>query len=152
MFSLLLDSHGYATTPFTWPPLVVGILIAILGLAVLHREHLSPVSLSFFLLTSVTAIWLSSFGAIYSLENLAMVKTWAQIEHLGVMFLPSMVYAFVLAIIKQTHECRRSLAVCLILSSLFYGAMRLTPWFLVGFYNYRWGYYPHYGPLSFPFL
>src|SRR5258708_16710940 len=152
MLSMLLDTHLYAPSLSTWPSLGVGLLIAILGTAVLVRERFSGVSMAFFLLTGATAIWLFCIAAVYSTQDPALLRLWTSMEHLGVVFIPTMVYAFSLAIIQRVRQHKTSLLASFLASGLFYWGLLTTPWFIKGMHHYSWGYYPHYGPLSLPFL
>ena len=68
----VFDSSLYAYNPFIWPPLIVGALIAGLGMSVFTLERDSRVSLAFSLFTTCCAFWLLTYVAIFSARNPAV--------------------------------------------------------------------------------
>ena len=133
-------------------PLIVGVLSAALGIAVLVRERRSPVSITFGLFTTSVAIWLLAFTAAYSTDDEALARWWVKVAHLGVVFIPSFVTIFTLAILDRLEERRAWAWGSLALSGLFFAGMAGTDWFIAGVRRFSWGFYPKYGLLSVPFL
>jgi diguanylate cyclase (GGDEF)-like protein/PAS domain S-box-containing protein len=152
LFSLLLDYHLYKLTAFSWPPLVVAILVAILGTVVLLRDRLTAVNTTFYLLTQAAALWLLGISSVFSTTDYPTAMAWSRIEHLGVVFLPTLVYAFAASIVKNDRPARRWLIAASLLSCCFYAFCLRSSVFLAGLWTYRWGFYPRYGALSYPFL
>ncbi len=152
MLTEVLNLNNYAVSPHSVGPWVVGIAIAILGVVALIRERGSKVSLAFYGLTMSVAIWLLLVGVLYSTLGEPLALWWAKVEHLGVVVIPSLVLLFTLAIVQRVHEFRAMAWGSLALSGLFYGSILASDHFLTGVYHYTWGYYPRYGPLSWPFL
>jgi PAS domain S-box-containing protein len=148
----MFDSANYTLTLPVLPPLIVGMLIAALGAAVLLRERASLVSVAFSLVTTSAAIWLLGIAAVFATVNESLVRQWINVEHLGVVFIPSLITVFTLAVMERLRA-RQALAWgSLALSGLFYAAVLKTDWFISGSYQYPWGSYPKYGPLGLPFL
>jgi len=139
-------------TFYSYPPIFVGCLIALLGFYALVREHASPVSLSFCWLTLCTAVWLVGYGIVYSLQDYSMALVWIRLTHLGVSFLPALVLLFVLQILGKTSAYRPCLAFCFILSSLFCFIGIYLNFLIEGARHFFWGYYAAYGPVRVPFL
>jgi PAS domain S-box-containing protein len=152
MLAEVLNPSNYAVSPHSVGPWAVGIAIAILGIVALLRERGSKVSLAFGALTLSVAIWLLSAGALYSTLDEPLALWWAKAEHLGVVVIPSLVLLFTLAIVQRAHELRVIAWGSLALSGLFYGSILASDHFITGVSHYAWGYYPRYGPLSWPFL
>src|SRR2546426_7534855 len=152
MLTEVLNPSNYAVSPHSVGPWVVGSLIAILGIVALLRERGSKVSLAFFGLTMSVAIWLFSAGVLYSTLDEPLALRWAKVEHLGVVIIPSLVLRFTLAIVQRVHELRAIAWGSLALSGLFYCSILASDRFITGVYHSAWGYYPRYGPLSWPFL
>lgn len=146
------DLTNYTLTPYAVPPLVVGVLIASLGMVALIRERGTRVSALFSLLTTSTAVWLLTFTAIYSTPHQSLALWWTDIEHLGVVFIPSTAYLFTLVAVDRFREFRVFAWGGVALSGLFYLGILSTDWFVADMRRYPWGYYPQYGPLSIPFL
>src|SRR5438309_5282843 len=152
MLSEVLNLSNYAVSPHAAGPWAVGILIATLGTVALFRERGSKVSLAFCALTMSVAIWLLSAGVLYSTLDEPLALWWAKVEHLGVVVIPSLVLLFTLAIVKLVHELRTIAWGCLALAGLFCCSILASDRFITGVYHSAWGYYPRYGPLSWPFL
>lgn len=142
----------YTLNPFALPPLVVGFFIALLGAVVLIRERVSAVSTAFFAMTGCGALWLLSIAGVFLAPDPARAMTWARLEHLGVVFIPSAVYLFTLTITGSLRSLRLSALVAVLLSALFALTVLFTDDFLIGVKLFFWGYYPQYGPWSIPFL
>lgn len=153
MLAHVLNPANYLATAHAVGPWVVGILIAGLGIAVLARERASKVSSAFCLLTMSVAIWLLSVGGVYSALRESVALWWVKAEHLGVAFIPSTLFLLALILVQRLHQFRFFAWGSLILSSLFYFAVIFTDQFVVGLYQYSWGFYARYGgPLSYLFL
>ena len=148
----MFDLSSYSFSPYALPVLVVGATSACLGLVTVIRERGSPVSLAFCAMTWSVAIWLLSFGPVYSAHDSSVALAWVRVEHLGVVFIPSTVFYFTLAVVGRLREMRRFAWVSFALSGLFYLGVVSTDWFVIGVHRDFWGYYPTYGPLSVPFL
>lgn len=139
-------------TPHAVPLFAVGVLLFVLGAAILAREGLSEVSAAFFFLTACASIWLVSMSLVIGSRTEAVATAWTRIEHAGVCFIPSAVYLFTLAVVKRLRRFRRSAFASLVVSAVFYTALLAGAPFLAGVWRYSWGYYPRYGILSFVFL
>ncbi len=123
-----------------------------IGIVTLIRERGSKVSVAFYGLTMSVAIWLLFVGVLYSTLDEPLALWWAKVEHLGVVVIPSLVLLFTLAIVQRVHEFRAMAWGSLALSGLFYCSILVSDRFITGLHHYAWGYYPRYGPLSWPFL
>src|SRR3954451_10686500 len=152
MTSQILDGASYTLTWNALPVLLIGALMAGWGIVVAVGERGSRVSLAFALLTTSIALWLLGFTAIYSTPLEPVALQWARLVQIPVIAIPNAVLVFALAIVRRFREFRGwvwagvafSLVTCL--------GVLLTDRFVSGVYAYVWGYYPRYGPLSFPFL
>ncbi len=148
----LFDPSHYTLTPYALAPLVVGILTAALGIAVIIRERCSFVSVTFCLLTGTGAFWLLSYIGIYSAHNEALAVSWIRTENLAVVFIPSMATIFSLAVIQQFRRLQALAWASLACSGLFATTVLWGNQFIAGAYLYPWGYYARYGLLSIPFF
>jgi diguanylate cyclase (GGDEF)-like protein/PAS domain S-box-containing protein len=148
----MFDLSNYSFSPYALPVLVVGISIALVGIAVLIWERGSRVSVANAMMTFSVVIWLLSFAAIYSTNDRAVAMDWVMVEHLGVIFIPSTVFFFTLAVIGRLRQMRLLAWASLAVSGLFYLGVVSTDWFVRGVDHHFWGYYPRYGPLAIPFL
>ncbi|WP_447975139.1 PAS domain S-box protein [Nitrospira sp. Kam-Ns4a] len=152
MLEAISDPAPYHLTGFAVPPLVAGVLIAALGVAVTVRERGTAVSLAFLFVTATAWVWLLSFAWIYSVRDAAVARWWVNVEHLGVAFIPSAILLFALTTVGRVRQSRPVVAGALALSGLFCLSVPTTDWFVTGLREYPWGLYPQYGPLSVPFV
>src|SRR5438309_9722578 len=116
----MFNPTNYAITPHSVGPWVGGVLIAMLGIAVLVRERGSRVSLALSLLTISCAIWLLSAGTMYSTLHEPLALWWAKAEHFGVVFIPSILFIFTLAFVHRVLELRAVAWGCCVLLILLY--------------------------------
>ena len=113
LISDIFNSAHYSYSPYALPGIFVGGFIILLGLAVMIREKFSDVSVAFSFLTTSTAISLLSLGASYLTIPEFLAYRWVQIAHLGVVFIPSTVYLFALAVVRRIPQFKNT-------SSIFY--------------------------------
>ncbi len=148
LFSLLNYSYSFAS----WPPVIVGFCMLCLGIGVLIREKASQVSVAFGCLIFCAAAWLLSFGGIYSAVDSGLALRWAEVEHTGVVFIPSCLLYFTLIIVKRIERFHVLARVCFAVSFVFALALWCSRTFLRNVVDYPWGFYPQYGPLGTLFL
>ncbi len=142
----------YILTLYAIPPMLVGTLIFVLGVAVLVRERTSEVSAVFCLMTISAALWLVPTGLIFMARHEAAAARWVWFTHFGVSYLPSLVFLTSLALIGQTDRYRAYIGAAFIFSTVFYLEGVLTDRLIIGIRRYDWGYYHQYGLASIPYL
>ena len=133
----------------TVPPLIVGFLMFVLGVVTLIRERVSRVSSSFFMVTLSIFVWLGSYAWLYSASNEQVAVLWAKIEHIGVAFIPSFFFLFILDIIRQYKKYKYFGWATLILSGVFSVGFIFSPYLIEGVLSTPWGYHAQYGPYAF---
>lgn len=148
----VLELFNYALSPYALAPLLVGSLIFALGLVVLIGERGSRVSVAFWLMTASASLWLLGYAVVYTASETSVALWWIHVLHLGVVWIPTAIYAFTLTIVDRWHAHRWWVAASAVLSVAFSLSVFLTPWFIAGVFRYPWGYYSRYGPLSLAFL
>ncbi|MBI4432675.1 MAG: PAS domain S-box protein [Candidatus Omnitrophica bacterium] len=145
-------SNSYQFNPTAIAPLIAGLLIGLLGLLVLIREKRSVVSVAFFLLTSSAMLWLLSYLGIYCAVRAETAYQWGKIQNLGVVFIPSFLYFFSLALVKKFRRSLHFAVGSLAVSAVFFCVVLFSDAFVSGVYRYPWGYYARYGRAALFFL
>lgn len=143
----MFDLAQYALTVHSIAPLIVGLLLTVLGLAVLVRERLAWVSVSFFLLTGAGALWTLCYLGIFSSKSPGLALKWVLLQHIGVVFIPALAHWFTHQITWRRHDGippRWSFVFSSVMALAVYG----TEEFVSGIQAFPWGYYAQYGPLS----
>ncbi len=143
---------GVKLFPFGFPPLLVGLLIAALGITVLIRERNTRISLAFFALTMSTAPWFVATALAYSTSDQALALAWQKIGQASVAFVPSMVLIFTASMVRRFAPLRVFIGVSVFLSFFFFLAILFTRWFVRGLYHYPWGYHLQFGFLCYGFV
>ena len=152
MIRALFDPSYYAYAYAAWPPVIIGTTIAILAAAAFVREKGSEISRVFLALAASASIWLLSFGGIYSTYDPNIARLWALLETAAVAFIPSLLFRFTLVVLKQTQKHRLWANLSLAASTLFAALALVSPYFVTEIWRFPWGFYPLYGPASWPFL
>lgn len=152
MFRELFIMAHYAYAFPAWPPFIVGASIALLGIMVLVRERASYASRSFFAMTASGAIWLLSVGALYSVRNVDVAIIFAKLTFIGVAFIPSTMFYFVMVVTKKFKSLLWPGRVALLISGLFAAAGIGTNRLMTGVQPFAWGFYPQSGNLGTLFL
>lgn len=150
--SSILEMNGYLFNWHAIPPLIVGILLAVLGLVVLIRERATFASTSFALLTISGTFWLMGYAAIFSATTPALAIEWIKIQHIGVVFIPTFLFLFTLVSIQHFNRLQRYFWISFAFSVFFLAAVFPEDGFIAGVYDYSWGYFTRYGPLGIVFL
>ncbi|MBI4313422.1 MAG: PAS domain-containing protein, partial [Candidatus Omnitrophica bacterium] len=91
-------------------------------------------------------------AAVYSSRQEQVALIWIKLANVAVAFIPTLVFAFTLAVCQRLKKMRWALTAALLGSALFALCIVLTNRFVAGTYHYSWGWYARYGALSLPFL
>ena len=135
-----------------WPPVIVGTAILALGAAVVIREKGSQVGVAFGALALSAAVWLLSFGGIYSAIDPDKALAWARLEQVGVSFIPTALLMFTLVLTKQSNRWPWLPRAAIAASCLFSWGALYTGSFVSRLQYYPWGLYPQFGALGTVFL
>lgn len=144
----LFDSSAYFFNWYAVPPFVAAIFLCFLGLAVLIREKMSPVSLTFGLLVMSGIIWLTSYAGIFSSRDESTAIIWVYMENCGVSLIPTFLLLFSLVVVQKLYRYRVLVWTGYALSYLFLVMTPFTDAMIAGVNHYSWGYYTKYGPLA----
>lgn len=148
----LFEASHYAFNVYALPPLIVGSIIFLLGLGTMMWEHGERVSLSFFLMTLATALWLTAYGIAFMAKDHNAALFWVQLSHFGVSLIPSFVFLFTIILVRQVQSFRVYAGLNFFLSLFFYfGGLRTRSWIVDIAPNF-WGYYARYGHTAISFL
>lgn len=142
------DFHQYHFHGYCWPPLIVGILLAFLGLTVMIRDRASIASLVFGLLTFTGTIWLLGDAAIFSSPDYETAVFWARVGNSGVVFIPNFLYLFAVVVLQRFYRYERYIWTTFLISFLFFVSIWTTDSVISGAYRYPWGFYSKYGPFG----
>jgi hypothetical protein len=152
MLMQAFDLADYAFSAFAVPSFLTTLAILGLGVAVLVREHISLVSVSFFLLTLAVSVWLFSFSCVYLSTNEHTALWWMKVAYLGVPFIASATYQFTVAVLRVYERFKKLAWVGWVGAAMFSALAVGTDALFAETYRYWWGYYPRYGPLGALFI
>jgi diguanylate cyclase (GGDEF)-like protein/PAS domain S-box-containing protein len=145
------DPAAYAFSPYAIPAAVTTLLMLVFGTRVAFRRF-SRVSVAFFGMTLVVAIWQFAFTFMYSATDARVAGWWARIAYLGVPFIAPAIYQFTIEMLRIRKKRRVAAAVAWLLAIASSLTALLTHSLVTGVRHFWWGFYPQYGPASIPFL
>jgi PAS domain S-box-containing protein len=152
MIAALLDPARYQFNWLAIPTSLTASMMVALGLVVLIRERHSRVSLSFFVMAAMAAIWLYGYSLIYSAGTEQIAIAWSLVGQVGVTFIPPSVYHFTAASLQIYRQHRGRVWLMWFISALFLPTQFWGDAFLGGLYRYSWGYYPKYNWMGVVFI
>src|SRR5207247_328382 len=143
---------NYAFSLYALPTALAAVAVLALGVLALVRERGATVSVTFFFMNLLAAVWLSSYSLVYSATTEQVALWWVKAAHLGVIFIPAAVYHFTVTALRIQPEHKTFVRLGWITSALFFLAMAPSDAFIARVRRYWWGFYPDYEWLSIPFL
>jgi len=152
MIQKLLNPDHYFYAFAAWPPFIVGTSILVLVTVVLFRQRFSQISRAFAWAGLSVAVWLLGEGAVYSSAHPSVALQWARLEHIGVAFIPSTLFAFTLILVKRHLRYRFLARSVFVVSVLFAYASLSGDLWIDGLKKFAWGFTPQYGPMGWSFL
>ena len=153
MLNQLFDSASYSFNPYALPPLGTSILLSTLGIYVFAKEKKSTVRSTFLLLCISASLWLAGFAIVYSSSHRGVALFWyTYVTFLGVSTVSPGVYTFTVSYLKLLKQQKVVVLTFYLIALLFYLSAITSAQFITDMRKYFWGWYPLYGPLSYPFL
>ena len=133
-------------------PLATGMLVFLLGVAVIVRERASRISILFVALTTFVAVWLFCFSLMYAATNDRTAEFWARAAFIAIPFIPTAVYHFVVGLARLERRLHTPVRLVWLLSAFFSLLILTTDAIVNGVEKYPWGDYPRYAWASGPYL
>lgn len=136
-------AHSYSFSAYAIPVAVTALLIISFGARLLIRTR-NAVTISFFGVTAVVAIWLSTFTFMYLSRDAALALHWAKLAYLGVPLIAPAIYQFAAEVLQIRKRRRAAIAAGWILGAIASGTALFTNHLVRGIVHYWWGWYPVY--------
>lgn len=127
------------------PALVSGLFLGY-GLYVLSSSGFSRISLSFLALCLASFGWQGTWAVLFQTTDPQLADRLIRAGYLVIIFLPTCLYHFVVAVLGLRSE-RRWLLVSYALALALAGLNLATDLFVAGHHHYFFGFYPQAGPL-----
>lgn len=127
------------------PALVSGLFLGY-GLYVLSSRGFNRISLSFLALCLATASWQATWAVLFQTTDPVVAHRLVRAGYLVIIFLPTCLYHFVVAVVGVRGE-RRRLQTSYALASVLAALNLATDLLVAGHYRYFFGFYPQAGPL-----
>jgi signal transduction histidine kinase len=118
-------------------PLISGIFVSFCGFFVLGKNTKSKLNQIFFFFTLAVAVWLFATFGMFSSKSDEKAIFWDRIVYIGVVFIPTTFYHFVLLFSKIKNQ-KKLLYLGYFLSLIFLILSR-TDYFVSNLYRYSWG-------------
>lgn len=132
------------------PMLLMGIVALGLGALVFRSNRDSSAHRHFFILCAAIALWLgaTSVGLCATTPDRALA--WFRFDNVGVMYISVAFYSFSAEFLRLRRS--RSIRLGYGLATLLAATVLLSSDFVTSVHRYWWGYYPQWGPASWPFF
>ncbi len=149
----MLTAHeAYAFSPYAIPTAVTAVVSLAFGAHVLMRRA-ARVTIAFFVLTSLAALWQATFTMMYLATDPAVALLWAKIAYVFIPFLPPAAYQFAVELLRVGRFRGTATRLGWAAAALFAVLAVTTDSLVVGVRRFWWGYYPRYNSApSIPFL
>lgn len=144
----IMNMSGYGFRLSAIPPLVTAVAVLMAGLATLVHERASRAGVQFLVLAFAVALWQASYGMMYLTLNHATALWWARIAHVGIIFIPILVFHFTVIVLGEAHVARYNILTGYFLTILVIALALAHQDFVAGLNLYDWGYYTSYGSLG----
>jgi len=136
--------------PYAIPPLITGIILALIGFFVFLKNTKSPVNIIFCLFCYSMVWWLAGYVLMYLSHDDLHALAWARFGFIGIIFIPIFAYHFITVFLNI--KLKRAILLCLYgltLPSLIFSQSNLI---YKSITTHFWGYYPVAGKYYFAFL
>jgi diguanylate cyclase (GGDEF)-like protein/PAS domain S-box-containing protein len=137
---------AYAVSPSAVAVALTAVLILAFGARVLVRR-VTSVSIAFFAMTFVAAIWMAAFAGMYAARDPELAVTWARAAYLGVPFIAPALYWFTLEVLRLERRRRMAHVAAWSLAAFFSAVGVMTDQLVPRVDVRAWGFYPRYDPL-----
>jgi diguanylate cyclase (GGDEF)-like protein/PAS domain S-box-containing protein len=138
-------SGGYAFSPASVPVALTAVLILLFGARVMSRR-VTSVSIAFFTITVVVAIWMTAFTGMYAARDPRVALAWARGAYIGVPFIAPALYWFTIEFLRLERRRRLAHMAAWSLAAFFSGVAVTTDQLIPRMQHYWWGFYPRYDP------
>ena len=133
-------------TLYTIPPLLSSILFLFLGVVVYWNNRKSIANITFLLVCFATSWWQFSWFILFNAQNEILANYLVKIGHIGIIFIPIFFFHFLLSFLGEISKFDKHLLYFSYSMGLIFEAVLLTTnYFINGFYEYFWGFYPKAG-------
>ena len=138
-----MQSSLYSFSAYAIPVAVTSALILGFGASIIARKR-TAVTISFFVVTAVVAIWLSTFTFMYLSRDGALALRWAKLAYLGVPFIAPSIYQFAVEVLQIRQRRRVAIIAGWTIGVIASATALFTDHLVRGIVHYWWGWYPVY--------
>ncbi|MBU0976239.1 MAG: ATP-binding protein [Patescibacteria group bacterium] len=148
--SEILTAQNYSFNFYSYPFLLVGAVVLLLGCIVVLNKNRKAVHISFFAVTTSLFLWMFGNGFAFMVKVPDLALFWQKVCWLGVMTLVPNLYIFTLSLIDEREKLKKGLLIYLIFAPF----IALLPFRLIvsGVTKYYWGYDAEGGKLITAFI
>ena len=133
-------------TIYNFPPLISSILFLILGFLVFIKNKKSKINKKFLIICFVTFWWQFSWFILFSLKDEVLAGYLVKIGYVGIIFIPITFFHYFVSFLESVKKIDKYiLRFSYILGGVFTIILFSSDFFISGFYQYFWGFYPKAG-------
>jgi two-component system, CAI-1 autoinducer sensor kinase/phosphatase CqsS len=127
-------------------PALVAVLFLGYGTYVISAKGLSRITLSFFVVCITSFSWQGTWAILFQVRDPQLAIFLVKLGYFFILFLPTGLYHFLTEISESKKE-RRYVYLSYAVAGILAGFLMGSDWFVSGYYDYFWGYYPKAGLL-----
>lgn len=129
--------------PLSIPPILSSLLFLLLGGFVYFQNRKSSINFTFLLICITTFWWQFSWFFLFNTQNEALAEILVRIGYIGIILLPVTFLHFSLAFLGKIDKFNKiTLYLSYFVAILFEISLFATDYFIDGYYEYFWGFYP----------
>ncbi len=128
------------------PPLVSSLLFISLGIFVLFNKKRSIVNVAYFLSCLATFWWQFSWVFLFSTREPHLSTILVRLGYTGIVFIPITLYHFYMSFLDNETD-KKWVGLAYLIGFLFTISIWSSNYFVQGYYEYFWGFYPRAGVL-----
>src|SRR3990167_3191694 len=137
--------------PYAIPPFVSAILFLVLTLFVWTRKRRNILNFTLGLACFVTFWWQISWVFLFSVTDQQLASILVKVGYSGILFIPLTLYHFFMRYVRPNQD-RVVVWLSYLSGVILLYFLWFSPFFINGFYDFYWGFYPKAGTLHFVYL
>jgi histidine kinase-like protein/GAF domain-containing protein len=147
-----IEPQGYIMNQYSIPTLLSSIAFLILAIATIKNQKFSSKNNLFSFLCILTCFWQGTWAVLFNISDKQSAYFLVKLGYSWIIFLPIVYYHFSMAYVDRLKQEKNLIAFLYLLGFVFLGFNWFSNYFISGYYEYYWGYYPKAGFLHLFYL
>ena len=138
---------------YSIPPIISASMFLLLGVFVFLKNKKTYSNILFVLLCFLTVWWQGSWFFLFNINDPEWADFLVRLGYVGITLIPVIFFHFILSFLKKRRTLDKIfLFLFYPISFLLVASLFFSNYFIAGFYEYFWGFYPNAGPFHILYL